>query len=148
MSLLLTHVVIAKGKVILRERRLPSYLVDTKVEALKQTNIEIAKPVASRLAVWHSTPGSWEQQQISNGRAACRCLCHSKPRSFEAANRMILGNMADLMVREIWGAYEHAHRQRILQLVRLLRTVKTPKALKVKVKKVKKVKKKKEKKEE
>ena len=47
-----------------------------------------------------------------------RCLCHSKPCSFEAANRMILGNMADLMVREIWGAYEHAHRQRILQLVR------------------------------
>jgi hypothetical protein len=27
--------------------------------------------------------------------------------------------MAELMVRELWGAYQHEHEQRILQLVRI-----------------------------
>jgi hypothetical protein len=31
-----------------------------------------------------------------------------------------MGNMADLMVREIWGAYEHAHKQRVMQLIRVV----------------------------
>ena len=31
----------------------------------------------------------------------------------------ILKNMADLMLREVWGAYEHAHEQRVLQLTKV-----------------------------
>jgi len=33
-----------------------------------------------------------------------------------AANMAILKNMSDLMVRELWGAYEDSYKQRILQL--------------------------------
>lgn len=36
------------------------------------------------------------------------------------SDKLIMGNMADLMVREIWGAYEHAHKQRVMQLIRVV----------------------------
>lgn len=49
-----------------------------------------------------------------------RCLCHSKLRKFGMSEKLIMGNMADLMVREIWGAYEHAHKQRVMQLIRVV----------------------------
>lgn len=50
---------------------------------------------------------------------SCRVLCHSKAYMLDFMNRSILKNMADLMVREVWGAYEHAHSQRILQLTKV-----------------------------
>ena len=49
-----------------------------------------------------------------------RCLCHSKPHKFDMTTQLIIGSMSDLMVREIWGAYEHAHKQRIMQLIRVV----------------------------
>ncbi len=49
----------------------------------------------------------------------CRVLCHSQPYTLDLVNHTILKNMADLMVREVWGAYEHAHSQRILQLTKV-----------------------------
>ncbi|CAL8465702.1 g5238 [Coccomyxa elongata] len=56
----------------------------------------------------------------SNGyRIGSMVLCHGKPYTLEPANRAILKNMADLMLREVWGAYEHAHEQRILQLTKV-----------------------------
>jgi hypothetical protein len=45
-------------------------------------------------------------------------LLHSQPYKLDAINSTILKNMADLMVREVWGAYQHAHEQRILQLTK------------------------------
>lgn len=55
-----------------------------------------------------------------------RCLCHSKPHKFDMTTQLIIGSMADLMVREIWGAYEHAHRQRIMQLIRVVECYSEP----------------------
>ncbi|CAL8465638.1 g5174 [Coccomyxa elongata] len=56
----------------------------------------------------------------SNGyRLGSLVLCHSKAYTLDFMNRSILKNMADLMVREVWGAYEHAHSQRILQLTKV-----------------------------
>lgn len=49
-----------------------------------------------------------------------RCLCHSKPHKFDMTTQLIISSMSDLMVREIWGAYEHAHKQRIMQLIRVV----------------------------
>lgn len=49
----------------------------------------------------------------------CRVLMHGKPHQLDAANKMILRNMADLMTREVWGAYEHDHKQRVLQLTKV-----------------------------
>ena len=50
----------------------------------------------------------------------CRCLCNAKPRKFDMSNKVIMGNMADLVVRELWGAYEHEHKQRVMQLIRVV----------------------------
>ena len=50
----------------------------------------------------------------------CRCLCKAKPRKFDMSNKLIMGNMADLVVRELWGAYEHQHKQRVMQLIRVV----------------------------
>ncbi len=50
----------------------------------------------------------------------CRCLCNAKPRRFDISNKMIMGNMSDLVVRELWGAYEHEHKQRVMQLIRVV----------------------------
>ena len=36
------------------------------------------------------------------------------------SDKLIMGNMADLMVRELWGAYEHEHKQRVMQLTRVV----------------------------
>ena len=36
------------------------------------------------------------------------------------SNKVIMGNMADLVVRELWGAYEHEHKQRVMQLIRVV----------------------------
>ncbi len=36
------------------------------------------------------------------------------------SNKLIMGNMADLVVRELWGAYEHQHKQRVMQLIRVV----------------------------
>ena len=33
-----------------------------------------------------------------------------------AANMAILKNMSDLMMREVWGAYEDSYKNRVLQL--------------------------------
>ena len=49
-----------------------------------------------------------------------RCLCNAKPRKFDLSNKLIMGNMADLVVRELWGAYEHQHKQRVMQLIRVV----------------------------
>ena len=46
-----------------------------------------------------------------------RCLAHSRPHDLDDSRRMILRNMAELIVRELWGCYQHGHQQRILQLV-------------------------------
>jgi len=46
----------------------------------------------------------------------CRCLLHGQAMKLTAANMAILKNMSDLMVRELWGAYEDSYKQRILQL--------------------------------
>ena len=50
----------------------------------------------------------------------CRCLCNAKARKFDLSNKLIMGNMADLVVRELWGAYEHQHKQRVMQLIRVV----------------------------
>ena len=47
----------------------------------------------------------------------CRCLAHSQPDGMDESRQLILRNMAELIVRELWGCYEHEHQQRILQLV-------------------------------
>ena len=49
-----------------------------------------------------------------------RCLCNAKPQKFDISNKLIMGNMADLVVRELWGAYEHQHKQRVMQLIRVV----------------------------
>lgn len=36
------------------------------------------------------------------------------------SNKVIMGNMADLVVRELWGAYEHEHKRRVMQLIRVV----------------------------
>ena len=36
------------------------------------------------------------------------------------SDKLIMGNMADLMVRELWGAFEHEHKQRVMQLTRVV----------------------------
>ena len=36
------------------------------------------------------------------------------------SNKVIMGNMVDLVVRELWGAYEHEHKQRVMQLIRVV----------------------------
>ena len=59
---------------------------------------------------------------VLSGNPMRRCLCHTKQRAFNAGESGILGNMAELMVREIWGAYEHVHQHRIAQLVRAGKT--------------------------
>ncbi|BDA44193.1 probable serine/threonine-protein kinase STY13 at C-terminar half [Coccomyxa sp. Obi] len=57
----------------------------------------------------------------ANGyRLGSLCLCHSKPHKFDMTTQLIISSMSDLMVREIWGAYEHAHKQRIMQLIRVV----------------------------
>jgi len=53
-------------------------------------------------------------------------MCHSKQHKFDKANKMIMASMADLMVREIWGAYEHAHKQRLMQLIRVVNCYSEP----------------------
>lgn len=58
---------------------------------------------------------SWEVTECCAGRV----LLHGKPYTLEPANRAVLKNMADLMLREVWGAYEHAHEQRIVQLTKV-----------------------------
>ena len=49
-----------------------------------------------------------------------RCLFNARPRKFDVSDKLIMGNMADLMVRELWGAYEHEHKQRVMQLTRVV----------------------------
>lgn len=45
---------------------------------------------------------------------------NARPRKFDVSDKLIMGNMADLMVRELWGAYEHEHKQRVMQLTRVV----------------------------
>ena len=45
---------------------------------------------------------------------------NARPRKFDVSDKLIMGNMADLMVRELWGAYEHEHKQRVMQLIRVV----------------------------
>jgi len=44
-----------------------------------------------------------------------RGLCSAEARKLEAMNAAILSNMAGLLVREVWGAFEHRQKQRIRQ---------------------------------
>ena len=44
-----------------------------------------------------------------------RGLCSAQTRKLEAVNAAILSNMAGLLVREVWGAFEHRQKQRIRQ---------------------------------
>ena len=46
---------------------------------------------------------------------ARRGLCSAQTRKLEAMNASILSNMAGLLVREVWGAFEHRQKQRIRQ---------------------------------
>ncbi|KAK9834139.1 hypothetical protein WJX81_001741 [Elliptochloris bilobata] len=47
-------------------------------------------------------------------------LCSAQTRKLEATNSAILSNMAGLLVREVWGAFEHRQKQRIRQLIRVV----------------------------
>ena len=62
----------------------------------------------------------WKGIHCRGRPCMCRCLCNAKPRKFDLSNKLIMGNMADLVVRELWGAYEHQHKQRVMQLIRVV----------------------------